>query len=69
MIVYLREKGLRVHHYLNDILLLADNQQSLVHRQEILISTIQQFGIDNKLEERQPATNSEDGIFESRIKY
>lgn len=44
MIAYLREKGLRVHHYLNDILLLANSQQLLLQHRGILISTLHQFG-------------------------
>lgn len=44
MMACLREKGLRVHYYLDEILLLlADSQQSLLHHWKILIYTLQQF--------------------------
>lgn len=44
VIALLREQVLRVHHYLDDILLLADNQDSLLLHRSILITTLQNFG-------------------------
>lgn len=44
VIVYLGERGLRVHHYLDNILLLANSQKSLILHRKILLSTLQQFG-------------------------
>lgn len=44
VIASLREKGLRVHHYLDDILLLSNSQESLVQHREILVSTLTSLG-------------------------
>lgn len=44
VIAILREQGLRVHHYLDDILLLAVNRDSLLLHQSILTTTLQKFG-------------------------
>lgn len=43
-IAFLREKGLRVHHYLDDILLLSSSQEPLVQHREILVSTLMSLG-------------------------
>lgn len=43
VIAFLRRKGLRLHHYLDDILLLADSREALIHHRGELITTLQNF--------------------------
>lgn len=40
----LREKGLRIYHYLDDILLLASSPDQLVHHREILLQSPRELG-------------------------
>ncbi|XP_077306677.1 ubiquitin-conjugating enzyme E2 U isoform X1 [Lithobates pipiens] len=44
LVAFLRGKGLRIHHYLDDILLLAKSQELLLQHREILLSTLHDFG-------------------------
>ncbi|XP_068118214.1 polycystin-1-like [Hyperolius riggenbachi] len=44
LIALLRQRGLQVHHYLDDILLIAQSKQKLLEHKETLLHTLQQFG-------------------------
>lgn len=44
LIALLREKGLRVSHYLDNIILLAHSRQTMLMHQELLVTTLQMFG-------------------------
>lgn len=44
MLAPLQEQGLRVHHYLDDIILLTQSQVQLLEQRTILLSTLQTFG-------------------------
>lgn len=59
LIAFLREKGLRVHHYLDDILLLAEDRETLLCHRRILLTTLQDFGwlVNWKKSSLQPTQN------------
>lgn len=44
VIAHLRGKGLRVHHYLDDVLLLHQDPEVLQSHSRVLIATLQRFG-------------------------
>lgn len=44
VVALLRVKGVRLHHYLDDLLLLAQDKGQLLKHRSLVISTLQEFG-------------------------
>lgn len=44
VVALLRIKGVRLHHYLDDLLLLTQNKDQLLEHRSLVISTLQEFG-------------------------
>lgn len=44
VIVLLRTRGIRIYHYLNDILILARTRQHLLSHLDIVLHTLMEFG-------------------------
>lgn len=57
VLALLRVQGLRVYHYLDNVLLLARDLRGLLTHRVILIDTLQKFGLDDQHQEEQACPN------------